>query len=422
MLDSGKLKQSTSAACTRKSPRIQAQVAPCQNTFDHVRDVLEMPQKSLFSALSLRPSIYVIIWICLSSSVILFNKWILHNLEFDFPIFLTTWHLIFATIATRVLAYSTNLLNGLNRVRVTRQIFFKAIMPIAFFYSLSLICSNQAYLYLSIAFIQMLKATTPVAVLLATWAMLIGEPNLKVLMNVSLIVFGVILASYGELRFEIVGFLFQIGGVIFEATRLVLVQQLLSSAEYKMDPLVSLYHFAPVCAAINFMIFLYVEAPDFGFDDVYRVGPIVLLLNAAVAFGLNVSVVFLIRKTSSLVLTLSGVLKDILLVIASVVIWHSPLTVLQIFGYSIALWGLVLYKLGPSKLKEAVAGFRIAGSGRRYKAIQKAVVACIGLIFVTLTLGRIYPHNIEKPHPRIQEIFPEASVSELYEMDTTRVS
>ncbi|KAF8440585.1 triose-phosphate transporter family-domain-containing protein [Terfezia claveryi] len=409
MVDSGNLKH-TSTATARKSPRSQAQVeqnAPRQNTFDHVRDVLEVPEKSPSPVLSLHPSIYVIIWICLSSSVILFNKWILHNLEFDFPIFLTTWHLIFATIATRVLAYSTSLLNGLNRVRVTRLLFFKAVVPIALFFSLSLICSNQAYLYLSVAFIQMLKATTPVAVLLATWSMFIEELNLKVLVNVSLIVFGVVLASFGELQFEMFGFLFQIGGVIFEATRLVMVQQLLSSAEYKMDPLVSLYHFAPVCAAINFIIFLYVEAPDFGVDDIYRVGPIVLVSNAIVAFGLNVSVVFLIKKTSPLVLTLSGVLKDILLVIASVVIWNSPLTVLQIFGYSIALGGLVLYKIGPNNVKEAVAGFQVVGFGRRYRAIQKAITACCGLILVILTLGTIYPHYIEKPRPRIPDISPE---------------
>ena len=102
-----------------------------------------------------------------------------------------------------------------------------------------------------------------------------------------------------------------------------------------------------------------------------------------------------IGKTSSLVLTLSGVLKDILLVITSVVIWYSPLTVLQIFGYSIALGGLVLYKLGLSKLKEAVTSFPIIRSGARYRATQKAIIACVGLILVILTLGRIYPHYIE---------------------------
>ena len=51
-------------------------------------------------------------------------------------------------------------------------------------------------------------------------------------------------------------------------------------------------------------------------------------------------------------MTLCGVLKDILLVAASMAIWHTPVTGLQFFGYSIALGGLVYYKLGGDKIKE----------------------------------------------------------------------
>ena len=45
-------------------------------------------------------------------------------------------------------------------------------------------------------------------------------------------------------------------------------------------------------------------------------------------------------------------LKDILLVMASVVIFRDPVSGLQIFGYSIALGGLMYYKLGADKCKE----------------------------------------------------------------------
>jgi len=40
---------------------------------------------------------------------------------------------------------------------MTGRIYLRAIVPIGFFFSLSLICGNKAYLYLSVAFIQMLK-------------------------------------------------------------------------------------------------------------------------------------------------------------------------------------------------------------------------------------------------------------------------
>jgi hypothetical protein len=51
-------------------------------------------------------------------------------------------------------------------------------------------------------------------------------------------------------------------------------------------------------------------------------------------------------------LTLCGVLKDILLVAASMMIWGTPISGLQFFGYMIALGGLLYYKLGSEQLKQ----------------------------------------------------------------------
>lgn len=124
---------------------------------------------------------------------------------------------------------------------------------------------------------------------------------MKILANVSSIVVGIMLASYGEVAFNMTGFIYQALGIGFEATRLVMVQRLLSSAEYKMDPLVSLYYFAPVCAAMNFIIFLFTEAGTVTMGDIEHVGLFILLLNALVAFGLNVAVVFLVRPLAAIV-------------------------------------------------------------------------------------------------------------------------
>ena len=43
---------------------------------------------------------------------------------------------------------------------MTGRVYLRAIVPIGIFFSLSLICGNQTYLYLSVAFIQMLKVET----------------------------------------------------------------------------------------------------------------------------------------------------------------------------------------------------------------------------------------------------------------------
>ncbi|KAJ3167415.1 hypothetical protein HDU88_002337 [Geranomyces variabilis] len=188
----------------------------------------------------------------------------------------------------------------------------------------------------------MLKATTPVAVLLCGWMLGAERPNMQVFAKVTVIVFGVILASYGEFDFILVGVIFQTLGIAFEATRLVMVQNLLH--EYKMDPLCSLYHFAPICALMNAVACAIFEGPKFNAIMFDKLGPFTLLANSAVAFGLNCAVVFLIGKTSSLVMCLSGIVKDILLVVVSSALWGTRIGGLQAFGYSITLVGLLWYK------------------------------------------------------------------------------
>ena len=80
---------------------------------------------------------------------------------------------------------------------------------------------------------------------------------------------------------------------------------------------------------------------------------VTMLINATIAFTLNIAVVLLISNTSALVLTLAGIVKDILLVFLSVVVFESPVTPLQYAGYGVALLGLNLhkeYKKSPEKI------------------------------------------------------------------------
>ncbi|KPM45027.1 hypothetical protein AK830_g1566 [Neonectria ditissima] len=365
------------------TPRATTPVLPTVNPG------LEKPQ----ARSGIHPSLYVVCWIGFSSSVILFNKWLLDTLNFRYPVILTTFHLVFATIVTQIMARWTPLLDGRKSVKMTGRVYLRAVVPIGVFFSLSLICGNLTYLYLSVAFIQMLKATTPVAVLISGWALGVTQPNLKQFLNVSAIVVGVIIASMGEIHFVTVGVLYQIGGVIFEALRLTMVQRLLSSADFKMDPLVSLYYFAPVCAVMNGIVALLWEVPKCSMAEVYNVGLFTFFLNGLCAFMLNVSVVFLIGKTSAVVLTLCGVLKDIMLVAASMAIWGTQVSGLQFFGYSIALGGMVYYKLGYEQIKGHLsdANRQWAEFGARKPVLRKLTIIVATAFLIFTLFGGLAP-------------------------------
>lgn len=77
---------------------------------------------------------------------------------------------------------------------------------------------------------------------------------------------------------------------------------------------------------------------------------------------------------------MSGVLKDILLVFASMFIFHDPVTGQQFFGYSIALVGLVYYKLGADNLKSLATDARLrVGDFRQTNPARTKLISIVAV-------------------------------------------
>lgn len=92
----------------------------------------------------------------------------------------------------------------------------------------------------------MLKAFTPVAVLIFSYFSGIERPSAVELVIVVCICVGVAMTSIGETYFSFTGFFFQAFGILAESARLVLTNLLMKSL--KLDPLSSLYYIAPMCS------------------------------------------------------------------------------------------------------------------------------------------------------------------------------
>lgn len=94
-------------------------------------------------------------------------------------------------------------------------------------------------------------------------------------------------------------------------------------------------------------------------------------------------------------MTLTGILKNILLIIASVLIWKTSITFMQFVGYSVALFGLVIYSTGWEQLKTSGQGAfaKVRGvwnsqtldEGRLSPLVRRAIFFAL-LVFITLLL------------------------------------
>lgn len=109
---------------------------------------------------------------------------------------------------------------------------------------------------------------------------------------------------------------------------------------------------------------------------------------------------------------LTGILKNILLVIASVAIWRTTITPVQFVGYSIACFGLVYYSLGWEQMvAQSAAGWAYAknvwdgpSSGEKARSIngvsisshlRRAFLVLLALLAVGLLWLGLAPRSDE---------------------------
>ncbi|XP_019418680.1 PREDICTED: probable sugar phosphate/phosphate translocator At3g17430 [Lupinus angustifolius] len=285
---------------------------------------------------------YLLVYISLSSGVILYNKWVLSTLYFNFPfpITLTMIHMAFSGAVAFVLI---RVLKVVSPVKMTFNIYATCVVPISAFFAASLWFGNTAYLYISVAFIQMLKALMPVATFLTAVSWGTEKLRCDVFWNMVLVSVGVVISSYGEIHFNVIGTVYQVTGIVAEALRLVLTQVLLQKKGLTLNPITSLYYIAPCSFVFLFVPWYILEKPEME-DPHMQFNFWIFFSNALCALALNLATFLVIGRTGAVTIRVAGVLKDWLLITLSTVLFpESKITGLNIIGYAIALIGVVFY-------------------------------------------------------------------------------
>ena len=166
---------------------------------------------------------------------------------------------------------------------------------------------------------------------------------------------------------------------------MVLVQLTIKDVLPKSNPLAALALFAPVAAACLLPLSAWLEpgalralagsAAEVGLAS-WTVQ--LLAMNCCAAVALNACAVWLLSHESGpLVITLVGVLKDIEIIVFAVFAFASPLTLKQVVGYGVALFGLNVYHIFKQPGgAEAPLGRLLAAAATNATAV--AIVAGLG--------------------------------------------
>ncbi|DBA79296.1 TPA: hypothetical protein ACH3X2_007815 [Trebouxia sp. C0005] len=166
-----------------------------------------------------------VLYMLLSTSLILINQRIMRDDGFHYPMALTSLGMGFSAAVSFIVCQVCSLQSSKNTV--SPKYYMAHILPVGLPMALSMQFGNTAYLFLSISLIEMLKACSPVIIMLGLFIMGLEVPNTRIVTAVLVIVVGTLMASYGAANIDVLGICYMGASIVCEAVRLVMTQVLL---------------------------------------------------------------------------------------------------------------------------------------------------------------------------------------------------
>mmetsp|Transcript_23736 Transcript_23736/g.33187 ORF Transcript_23736/g.33187 Transcript_23736/m.33187 type:complete len:357 (+) Transcript_23736:253-1323(+) len=236
------------------------------------------------------------------------------------------------------------------------------VLLLSLFVTLSVVLGLASYLYLSVSFIQMLKATTPAMTMAILIMLRMLSFDVSLVGSTFVIVVGAVISSFGEFGISMFGVSIMLTSCLSEALRCVLTQSLLTGT--KLSVIEGLYLMSPPCAMASLLAVTVFErdAISKGYEVLYSY-PIMFLVAASMGFLQNVTTLWVVQSTNALTLKLLGPLRSIIVVGISVIFLGDSLSGLKGGGYVISLVGLFWYNI--SRLHNETT----AGSGIKSVAL-----------------------------------------------------
>lgn len=279
---------------------------------------------------------------------------------FPYPFVLIIMHCIFCSIFALVLfVCSPGLYPALTdpdrKVSLTSKTYIREILPISTFFAVSLVLSNMAYKYSTVAFLQMIKESNIVNIYFMS--VLVGIERLSPVHMCILVV--MVLATWGcvkgEMNLSLIGFLVQAGSSTCEAAKTI-CQSLVLSGPRRLDPLSTVLVVMPVSGLfLGFFLLVnnvlgstFVKQP--AFSELYACRW-ALFLNISNAFALNSVIAVFLKYLSPMAYVLTGNVKDICIMLMSAFLMHEDISRIQCLGFVVQI--LCVFSWSALKQKES---------------------------------------------------------------------
>ncbi len=345
-------------------------------------------------------ALWSLLYVAFSTAIILSNKHIITETNFRCPIAVSSLGSVFGWLVS-LAAVGSGFVQLKTRLTFTQWCVH--VLPIGVCTAVSLAFANLAYVYLDLSFIQMIKAFAPVVTFATLVFFKLDTYDSNVAMTLAVIVAGCFTASFQRMEAKSVriGLACMFACEVAEAFRSAGMQYLLgahqsrahrekksakAAADKKRDDEIpvddstkklsfslfdGMYYFSP--ATLIFLAFLtYV----FEWDDVTdpahvaaaRKNPAPFVLASTLGFFVNLASLAVIQHAGSMTLKIVSQLKNVVVICAAVVVYDDNVSLLELAGYAVAIFGFGMYQDAKDRAAE-FARLEEEARGGEFKAL-----------------------------------------------------
>ncbi|KAJ7964048.1 Nucleotide-sugar transporter family protein [Quillaja saponaria] len=238
---------------------------------------------------------------------------------------------------------------------IRSRVQFLKIAALSFVFCISVVFGNISLRFLPVSFNQAIGATTPFFTAVFAYLMTFKREAWLTYVTLVPVVTGVIIASGGEPSFHLFGFIMCIAATAARALKSVLQGILLSSEGEKLNSMNLLLYMAPIAVVFLLPATLIMEDNVVGItlalarDDIKIIW--YLLFNSALAYFVNLTNFLVTKHTSALTLQVLGNAKGAVAVVVSILIFRNPVSVTGMLGYTLTVFGVILYSEAKKRSK-----------------------------------------------------------------------
>ena len=308
----------------------------------------------------------VSLYMAAGPTLILLNKNIMSDHDFKYPITLSG----LGMVAASLVSWSAIRFGGAPckpevYELISSKKWFTHCLPVGICKAATLTAGTATYMYLNVGFIQMLKAFSPVVVLVTSSFLKVEAPRGGVVLAVVLICSGTAFTCGYDPSAGVVGLSLHAAAAVTEAVNLVLTQYLLQNKSFSV--LEAQFALAPpgvLFLALAAMALEWRSMAETGRYAAVAEHPFKFLAAATLGLVINFLTFLVIQVTSSLTLKILGMVRNVALVGVGVLAYQEVVPFKEAVGFSVSLVGLCGY-------------YYFKANGEANERVHASLTACV---------------------------------------------